>query len=114
MDGFPQGHMGKRETQTWVMRKNCYHTIHVDLQHFSKWFKIKTAHDPPQVGMGRGLVDYHLKSRQQSIRQMDMNLPVLVHGASVLKKMQLQQEITSLGCKKSHVGRSQLAGISHS
>lgn len=31
-------------------------------QVFSKCFEINTAHDFPQVGMGRGLVDYYLKS----------------------------------------------------
>ena len=49
---------------------------------FSKQFEIKTVNDPPQAGMGRDLVDYHLKSgksSQQGRRQKDMSLPVLVH-----------------------------------
>ena len=47
---------------------------------FSKQFEIKTAYDPPQLGMGRDLVDDYLKlanPSQQSIRQMDVSLPVL-------------------------------------
>lgn len=44
-----------------MMRQKLSHTICI-VRAVSKWFEIKTAHDFPQVGMGRGLVDYYLKS----------------------------------------------------
>ena len=67
--------------------------------------------------MGRGLVDYYLKSgksSQQSKWEMDMSLPFFLYCESTLKVMHLLQEVTLLCCKNSHVGRRQLARVSHS
>lgn len=76
---FPRG-IWEKKTQTRMMRKNCYHATQLALQCLSKWFEIRTAYDPPQLGMGRDLVDDYLNlgnPSQQSIRQTDVSLPVL-------------------------------------